>query len=409
MRRGFLAVVAGGLGVWGWLIFFSGSGWRGGLAGYARPAFAQEHAAGRTIDFDKLVEKIPVGDVRPARCVTDPFAEFNGIAVDPVNDMVVMTAPNIRSIMLYRRTSGSGTGEVTRPLGQLTGPATYIAGIAGAAVDPVRKEFYGIDTDVGNAVTAFSYEDRGDAKPRTLMIPLGGWGISLNQTRDEIAVSIEDDDQLMVFRRGSRGIDPPIRQIRGLHTTLADPKGLSWDDRNHEIVVANEGNWSRSSWDPDYTGGGEYRPPSIVVFDEMADKDARPKRIIQGDKTGLDFPHGLVVDNVHDEIAVANDGDNSVAIFSRTASGNVAPIRVIKGPHTEIQRPIGLALDAVHNELWVANSGHTAEVFDRSAGGDAAPKRIIRSAPPGTLAAGLSSVSPALTFDSKRDQLLVTN
>ncbi len=408
MRRSVLAGSAGFLAVWASLAFFSGAGWRVGVPGYIRPAFAQEHARARTVNFDKLVENVPVGDVLPARCITDPYAEFNGVAVDPVNDFVVMTAPNIRSLMLYRRASGSSTGEVTRPLGQLTGPATHMSGAAGVAVDPVRKEFYGIETDIGDSVATFSYKDRGDAKARVLAIPLGGWGISLNQARDEFVTSIEDNDELMVFRRGAQAVEKPLRQIRGLHTTLADPKGLSWDDKNHEIVVANEGNWSRSAWDLDYTGGGEYRPPSIVVFDEMADKDARPKRVIQGDKTGLDFPHGLAVDNVHDEIAVANDGDNSVLIFSRIASGNVPPIRVIKGPHTEVARPLGLAIDTVHDELWVANWGHSAEVFDRSAGGDARPKRVIRSAPPGTPVAGLS-VSSTLAFDSNRQQLLVAN
>jgi hypothetical protein len=408
MKPSVLALTAGGFTAWAWLTFFSGLGTKTQAPKYTGLAFAQEHATARTVDFDKLVEKVPVGDVLPARCIIDPYAEFNGVAVDPVNDFVVMSAPNIRSIMLYRRTSGSSTGEVTRPLGQLIGPATHMSGMAGLAVDPVRKEFYGVETDVGNTLAVFSYKDRGDAEGRTLAIPIGGWGIALNPDREEMAISIEDNDQLMVFSREARGIDKALRQIRGLHTTLADPKGLFWDQKNHEIVVANVGNWSRSYWDVDYTGGGQYRPPSIVVFDETAKGDAQPKRVIQGDKTGLDFPHGLVVDNVHDEIAVANDGDNSVLIFSRTASGNVAPIRVIKGPHTEIERPIGLALDTVHDELWVANWGHSAEVFERSASGDATPKRIIRSAPPGTPATGLS-VIPALGFDTKRDQLLVPN
>jgi DNA-binding beta-propeller fold protein YncE len=283
-----------------------------------------------------------------------------------------------------------------------------MSGAAGVAVDPVAKQFYGIETDIGSNVAIFSNNDRGNAQAQILATPIGGWGISLNPTGEEMVVSIEENDELMVFRRSARGVDKPIRQIRGLHTTLADPKGLFWDGKNHEIFSANVGNWSRSYWDPDYTGGGEYRPPSIVVFDDMADKDTRPKRIIQGDKTGLDFPHGLAVDNVHDEIAVANDGDNSVLIFSRTANGNVPPIRVIKGSHTAIERPMGIALDTDHDELWVANWGHEAPVFDRSASGDATPKRVIRSAAPGTPVAGIS-VPPALGFDTKRDQLLVPN
>jgi DNA-binding beta-propeller fold protein YncE len=406
MKRSVVGLTAGCAAVWVWLAFFSATGWRGGAPGYSRLAFAQEHGAARTVNFDKLVENVPVGGVQAVRCVFDPYAEFNGVAVDPVNDLVVMSAPNIRAIMLYRRTSGGNSGEVTQPLGELTGPATQMSGMSAVAVDPVRKQFYAVETDIGNNVGVFSYNDRGDAKPRTLITPVGSWGIALSPARDQMVVSIEENDELMVFPREAKGIDKPLRQIRGLHTTLADPKGLAWDEKNHEIVSANVGNWSRSYWDPDYTGGGEYRPPSVVVFDETADKDARPKRVIQGDKTGLDFPHGLVVDNVHDEIAVANDGGNSVLIFSRTANGNVPPIRVIKGPHTEVERPMGVALDMTNDELWVANWGHSAEVFDRSASGDATPKRIIRSAPPGTPAAGIA-LPEDVTLDTKRDQLLV--
>jgi hypothetical protein len=101
MRRTIAPITIGALAAWAWLAFFSAAGFRSGASGYTRPAFAQERAAARTIDFDKLVEKVPVGDVLPARCIIDPYAEFNGIAVDPVNDVVVMTAPNIRSLMLY--------------------------------------------------------------------------------------------------------------------------------------------------------------------------------------------------------------------------------------------------------------------------------------------------------------------
>jgi DNA-binding beta-propeller fold protein YncE len=203
-------------------------------------------------------------------------------------------------------------------------------------------------------------------------------------------------------------VDKPARQIRGDRTQLADPRGLSWDEKHHEIVVATLGNWSRAAWDADFSGGGQYRPPSILVFAETADRDAKPLRVIQGDQTALNLPSGLAVDPEHDEIMVANSGTGSVTVYGRTVKGNVAPIRTLQGPHTMLKHPIGLALDLKHNELWVANWGHTAEVFDRTASGDATPKRVIRSAPPGTGVAGLS-VIPAIGFDTKRDQLLIPN
>jgi len=60
------------------------------------------------------------------------------------------------------------------------------------------------------------------------------------------------------------------------------------------------------------------------------------------------------IDTAHDEIAVANNGDNSVLIFRRTDGGDVGPVRTISGERTGIDRPMGVAIDRKNNELWVA-------------------------------------------------------
>ena len=117
----------------------------------------------------------------------------------------------------------------------------------------------------------------------------------------------------------------------------------------------------------------------------------------------------LSVDEGHDEIAVANSGDNSIRIFGRTATGDVAPIRVIKGARTGIHGPMGVTVDTKNDEIWVANYGdHTALVFARTASGDAAPKRILRNAPAGSPTVGFGNPG-AVAYDSKRDELLVPN
>ena len=70
---------------------------------------------------------------------------------------------------------------------------------------------------------------------------------------------------------------------------------------------------------------------TVEVDAEQGRGDAKPLRVVQGEKTGLDFPMGLAADVEHDEFAVANNGGNSVLVFSRTAQGNVAPVRTIAG------------------------------------------------------------------------------
>jgi DNA-binding beta-propeller fold protein YncE len=118
---------------------------------------------------------------------------------------------------------------------------------------------------------------------------------------------------------------------------------------------------------------------------------------------------GIDVDNEHEEIAVANNGDNSVLIFRRSAQGDAVPVRIIRGARTGIVSPMGVAIDAKNDEIWVANYGdHTAAVFSRTATGNAAPKRIVRNAPAGTPTGGFGNPY-AVAYDSKRDQLLVPN
>jgi hypothetical protein len=59
--------------------------------------------------------------------------------------------------------------------------------------------------------------------------------------------------------------------------------------------------------------------------------------------------------------------------------------------------------------LWVSNFGdHTALVFDRQASGNAAPKRVIRTAPAGTPTPGFGNPQ-TIAYDSTRDQILVPN
>jgi DNA-binding beta-propeller fold protein YncE len=98
-----------------------------------------------------------------------------------------------------------------------------------------------------------------------------------------------------------------------------------------------------------------------------------------------------------------------VTVYSEDANGDVAPIRVLKGAKTMIKNPTGIAFDAKNDELWVANFGnHSATVFKRTAAGDTAPLRVIRSAPIGTPAPMLSNPH-TIAYDTKREEILVSN
>lgn len=364
-------------------------------------------------------QNLPGGDILPIRYVTDPYPTFNGVAADVENNRVVLSDENRKSVLTYDRRSGTSSATITEPLRQIMGPQTEIGYISGVEVDPARRELYAVNNDIEDRIVVFDYDAHGDLKPkRRLYVPHQTWGITLNPARDEMAISVQQLSMVAVYRREAATLEAPLRIIKGPHTGMADAHGVRWDAAHHEIVVANHGNYAAitpySAYDAAASNatlsvGGHFVPPSITVFAESATGDARPLRTIQGAHTQLNWPMGIDIDTVHDEIAVANNGDSSILLFRRTAQGNVAPVRILRGAHTGIVSPMGVAFDSKNSELWVANYGdHTAMAFPREASGDVAARRIIRNAPAGTPTGGFGNPY-AVAYDSKRDELLVPN
>jgi 6-phosphogluconolactonase (cycloisomerase 2 family) len=284
------------------------------------------------------------------------------------------------------------------------------------AVDPRRREAWVVNND-GGGVAIFSYDQHGDVKPiRELEVPHQSWGLSLDLMRDEVAITSQQYQGISFFARTARGIERPLRAIRGEKTQLADPHGVYLDGPGNEVFAANHGNWTemRSYADDVVLLPGEYVPgrfelPSIRVYRASGDGNIPPIRTIQGTLTQLAWPMGIDVDRERRELAVANYGTNSILIFAKAANGNVAPSRAIGGPRTGIVGPVAVNYDLKNREIWVANYGdHTAVVFDIDAAGDVAPKRIIRNAPAGTPTTGFTNASAA-AYDSKRGEVLVPN
>jgi len=164
------------------------------------------------------------GDVPPLRYVMDPYPSFNGIAVDPKNDVVAMSDTNRKSLLMYARTSESKSGEITKPLRQIIGPSTLLGFASGVTLDPVNRELYGVNNDVEDNMSVFSYDAEGDLKPkRALAVPHGVYDVSLSLRRDEIAMSVhESRNAIVIYRREAKGAEAPVRMIRGLNTGLAD-------------------------------------------------------------------------------------------------------------------------------------------------------------------------------------------
>ena len=409
MAGGFLTVLL--------LMVLTGS--QSGLSFQApgRARVAATPAAMRTV-MDQSESRKPLGgDIPYLTAVEDPYPTFNGIAVDPENNRVVMSDLNRSSVLLYDRMAHSKSGELTVPLRRIFGPAAQLGYIAGIQVDSAEKEVFVAKND-GSGIRIFSYDDSGNAKPRRdLETPHQVWGMSLNRSRQELAITSQELGAILVYRRGAENLEPPLRVIRGDKTRMADPHGIYLDSVNNEIVVANHGSHTKYfPYDsylphPDVlpTATGRIDPGSITVYSAAAKGDVEPLRVIQGPRTGLDWPMQIDVDPTHNEIVVANFGSDSVLIFNRTDKGDAGPARMIGGTRTGIVGPVGVAIDLKNDEIWVANfDDHTAVVFPRTANGNVPPKRIIRNAPAGSQTCGFSNAAAA-AYDRKRKEIWVAN
>src|SRR5689334_1774005 len=129
------------------------------------------------------------GDVPPTRVVYDPYPHFDGIAIDPENNLVVMSDENRSGLLMYDRTAGGQARGITEPKRHIIGPKAELGFIAGVTLDSKRREAWVVNND-GGGVTVFSYDQHGDVKPvRKLEVPHQSWGLSLDLTREEVAVT----------------------------------------------------------------------------------------------------------------------------------------------------------------------------------------------------------------------------
>ena len=360
-------------------------------------------------------------DIPAARMIADPYPAFSGIAVDATNNIVVTSDPNRKSLLLYDRAHTRSAGAASVPIRQIIGPQTYLGMVAAVIVDPQRREIYTANNDIEDTVVVMSYDSTGNAKPaRVFSVPHQAWGLALGSSSDEITVTVEIQNAVVFYHREVKGVEAPLRIIRGPKTGLADPHGIYWDEAHKEVGVANHGNFrgliKNTGGGCVPTAGGEetieagqFLPPSITIYSSNAKDDVKPLRTIQGPQTKLDWPMGIAEDPAHNAIVVANNGDNSILVFDRNRRGDVAPVRIIRGDRTRINLPMGVAVDPKNGEIWVSNYGdHTALAFDSAANGNVAPRRVIRSAPDGTPTSGFGNPM-ALAYDCKREEILVPN
>jgi DNA-binding beta-propeller fold protein YncE len=370
--------------------------------------------------------KAEIAKRRPVTTVRDPRNAFASLVVDATRNEVVFAEENNFSVLVYDRlTNTPSTATMSEPKRVITGENTYLEYACGVYVDPPTGDIYVTNNDTLNWMTVWDRNARGNVKPtRKLHTPMATFGIVADEQAQNILMTVQDDHAVVSFKKNAKDLEGPVRLLQGPHTKMGDPHGIAIDEKTGLMYVTNWGTtnernktvpprfghalWPNSRND-NIPGTGRFEPPSITVYPKDASGDTAPIRVIQGPKTGLDWPTSIVVHPDRGEIFVANDTADTVTVYRTTDNGDVAPIRVLKGPKSMIKNPTGVALDLVNNELWVANFGsHSATVFPIDANGDPTPKRVIRSGRANEPAPMLGNPH-TLAYDSKRDEILVSN
>ena len=117
----------------------------------------------------------------------------------------------------------------------------------------------------------------------------------------------------MWFSASTRpGEEKPLRHIEGDDTGLDTPHGIAVDEKDRLLFVNNWGHHSNFM----VQGTGKFFPPSIKVYSLDASGDAKPLRVITGDKTQLDWPAAMKFNPENGDLYVANDIGQSVLVFA---------------------------------------------------------------------------------------------
>jgi 6-phosphogluconolactonase (cycloisomerase 2 family) len=345
----------------------------------------------------------------PERTIRDLDPTYSAVGLDLANDEVILQDNNLWSTRVFRRTDNTPPGvDLTEEKRVIQGDKTQIQFNNGLYIDPKNGDIYSVESDVGDKMVVFSHGADGNVPPKRKLHTIHRvYNLAVDESRQELYATIEFPSEVDVYPKTASGEDLPIRRLIGPHTGLNSLHGIAIDEKNQLLFVNTWG------YDSDFKvqGTGRYEDPAIKVFPLNASGDTPPLRVIQGDKTQLNWPAAMKLNPENGDLYVANDIGQSILVFSTaaTVSGNVAPARVIKGSKTKLSYPTGIALDIVHQELWASNMGSSsATAYPLMANGDVTPIREIRSAPEGKRSLNFGRTT-AVAYDSTRQQILVPN
>ena len=211
-------------------------------------------------------------------------------------------------------------------------------------------------SDAEDAVAAF----RRGRPGAFLMASLGPPNLLTSLHQRDLYAALQQLTSASPAPRAAERTLTALRTVRDTHPTYS---AIAVDIDSNEVVLQDNNLWS-------------YR-----VFNRLDSTPAgaelmQPKRLVQGDKTALQFNNGLYVDPKNGDIySVESDTGDKMVVFPREADGNVPPKRILSTPH----RVYNIAVDETRAEIFVTvEYPPEVVVYRKEASGTEQPIRRIQ-------------------------------
>ena len=170
--------------------------------------------------------------------------------------------------------------------------------------------------------------------------------VAVDSQHDEIILQDENLFQILVYDRTANTpptatLTEPKRILGGRQTKIEFNCGLYVDPMTGDIYSVNNDTMD-----------------TMVVFERGLEGNVPPSR-------ALHTPHGtygIAVDEIHQELFLTIEHDSAFVAYRKEAAGEEPPLRLVQGDRTKLADPHGIVVDSENDWLFIANHGSTHRV-----------------------------------------------
>ncbi len=181
----------------------------------------------------------------PLRVIRDTYPTYSAIAVDTNSDEVYLQDENLFGLKVFNRLDNTPpNAQLTVPKRVVSGSNTKLEFNCGLYIDQKTGDVYSVNNDTMDTLTVFAREASGNATPkRALRTPHGTYGIAVDEVAQEMYLTVEHINAVVVYRKLAEGEEKPLRTLRGPQTQLEDPHGIAVDAKNKWLFVVIHGKY----------------------------------------------------------------------------------------------------------------------------------------------------------------------